>query len=106
MIKRFRSKIVEIEAIQWDAKNSREVEEFAEGGFNFFTGDDKDGPWAEVWNHLTGAFIPVNLKDYVIKGTQGEFYPCDPGVLRDKYEEIDTVVDQQSKGLYEGEFTK
>lgn len=30
----------------------------------------------------------ANLGDYIIKGIQGEFYPCKPGVFKATYEAI------------------
>ena len=30
----------------------------------------------------------ANLGDYIIKGIQGEFYPCKPGIFKATYEKI------------------
>lgn len=103
MIQRYRTKIIEVEAIQWDGKNSAEVEEFTEDGFN--VGYDEDGLWAEVYDYLQNSFIPVNLKDFIIKGTKGEFYPCDAGVFKTKYEPVETEADN-ALGLYRAEVEK
>lgn len=36
---------------------------------------------------LEGAMI-ANLHDYIIKGVQGEFYPCKPDIFHKTYEVI------------------
>ena len=38
-------------------------------------------------NTLDGA-MTVREGDYVIKGTQGEFYPCKPEAFHDTYEKV------------------
>ncbi len=101
---KYRSKVVEVEAIQWNGKNFADVNRFAEEGFN--SGSDEDGLWAEVYNHLTQAFIPVHLQEFVVKGTHGEFYPCNPQVFKDKYDPVETPVGEQDLGLYEGDLKK
>lgn len=97
---RYKSKPVEIDAIQWNGKNSAAVDDFTEGGFN--VGTDEDGLWAEVYDYLQTTWVPVNLHDYIIKGTQGEFYPCASSVFQRKYEPVETPVGEQDLGLHEG----
>jgi hypothetical protein len=98
----YRSKPVEIEAIQWNGKNFDDVSRFAEDGFN--SGTDEDGLWAEVYDYLQKVWVPVNLQDYIIKGTQDEFYPCASSVFQRKYEPV--VTPEGELGLYEGEMEK
>lgn len=31
----------------------------------------------------------LSVGDYIIKGVQGEFYPCKPDIFEQTYEEID-----------------
>ena len=38
-------------------------------------------------NTLEGEHI-ANYGDYIIKGVQGEFYPCKPDIFEQTYEEV------------------
>jgi hypothetical protein len=44
---------------------------------------------AEVYDYLHDTWVGVKAGDYVIRGSKGEFYPCDPGVFHAKYEPVD-----------------
>ena len=46
-----------------------------------------DSVKAAVYVHLSGAWVPVHDGEWVIKGGEGEFYPCAPEVFAAKYEE-------------------
>lgn len=80
MIKKFRKKPVIIEAIQWNGENLSEIDEFTKN---------------EVKNHESVLIIPTlegdmyaSLNDYIIKGVNGEFYPCKPDIFDKTYEEV------------------
>lgn len=80
MIKQYRKKPVVIEAIQLTEESQHRVRQFCEGK-------------ATLW--LAGLAIPTlegvmqaNWGDYVIKGVNGEFYPCKPDIFEKTYEEV------------------
>ena len=80
MIKKFRKKPVTIEAIQWNGENLSEIDEFTKN---------------EVKNHESVLIITTlegdmyaSLNDYIIKGVNGEFYPCKPDIFAKTYEEV------------------
>ena len=80
MIKKFKKKPVIIEAIQWNGENLSEIDEFTKN---------------EVKNHESVLIIStlegdmyVSLNDYIIKGVNGEFYPCKPDIFVKTYEEV------------------
>ena len=80
MIKKFKKKPVIIEAIQWNGENLSEIDEFTKNA---------------VKNHESVLIIPTlegdmyaSLNDYIIKGVNGEFYPCKPGIFDKTYEEV------------------
>lgn len=80
MIKKFKKKPVIIEAIQWNGENLSEINEFIKN---------------EVENHESVLIIPTlegdmyaSLNDYIIKGVNGEFYPCKPDIFDKTYEEV------------------
>lgn len=81
MIKKYVKKAIVIEAIQINPLNVNEVEEFVGGDF----GKDREGN--NVIATLEGA-MKVSMMDYVIKGIQGEFYPCKPEIFEKTYEEV------------------
>ena len=39
-------------------------------------------------NTLEGSMV-VSTNDYIIKGIQGEFYPCKPDIFVNTYDEVD-----------------
>lgn len=82
---KYRKKPVAIEAIQWDGFNHVEIQAFC--------------PTA----HIAGHYAPAPLKmqmiiptlegdhhasigDFIIRGVQGEFYPCREDIFRMTYE--------------------
>lgn len=46
---------------------------------------DKD----QVYDELHDSWINVEVGNYVIKGTRGEFYPCIESVFLEKYEKFE-----------------
>lgn len=80
MIKKYRKKPVTIEAIQWNGGNLSEIRDFMRR--------------TVVANGLV-LIIPTlegnihaSLNDYIIKGINGEFYPCKPDIFAKTYEEV------------------
>lgn len=83
---KFRKKPVVIEAIQWNGKNLKEIKEFVGKSLEYAI---KDGPFVVmVINTLEGA-MHISEKDWIIKGVEGEFYPCKPGIFEKTYEKVD-----------------
>lgn len=80
-MKKYRKKPVVIEAVQFNGNNVDEVLEFAKDSFkNPLTKDI-------IIFTLEGNMI-VSVGDYVIKGVNGEFYPCKPDIFVKTHEEI------------------
>lgn len=80
MIKKYRKKPVTIEAIQWNGGNLSEIRDFMR---------------STVETHGLVLIIPTlegdmyaSLNDYIIKGVNGEFYPCKPYIFANTYEEV------------------
>ena len=82
---KYRKKPVVIEAELFDEENK-------DRAFNFITcncspsWDENDNPTIEIQT-LEGV-ITASLGDYIIKGIQGEFYPCKPDIFKATYEEV------------------
>lgn len=89
--KRFRKKPVEVEAIQFDGSNFLAVETFTSGRFHDVLPEDRlDDPdiTAEVWDELHSTWVGVKDGQWIIRGVQGEFYPCDADVFAATYEAV------------------
>lgn len=89
--KRFRSKPIEIDAAYFDGDNYSEMSEFTEDKFFHVVVEDRtDDPEiiAEVYDKLHSTWVGVKRGQWIIRGTKGEFYPCDDEVFRLKYEEV------------------
>ena len=82
---KYRKKPIIIEAIQWTGKNDEEIE--------LFIGESLEG-YCYYGNKLMyirtlEGIMTASVDDYIIKGIQGEFYPCKPDVFIKTYERVD-----------------
>ena len=75
---RFRKKPVVIEAIRFHHGNFDEVERFVGGDAEWRSGE-------LIVATLEGA-MHVSEGDWIIKGVEGEFYPCKPSIFEATYE--------------------
>ena len=94
MIKKYRKKPVIIEAIQLRKDNAVEVDKFCGNDIEFEINDTAweagvAPPCVESAKIMTleGVMI-ASLGDYIIKGVNGEFYPCKPDIFEKTYEEV------------------
>ena len=90
---KYRKKPIVIEAVQWTGGNWAEVAEF--------TGlPDTDE--TEIARQMAAADGRVRIRtlegvmaaspgDWIIRGVQGEFYPCNPGIFAATYELAEDV---------------
>lgn len=79
--KKYRKKPVEIEAMEVTRDTFYDVRNWC-GGETWTTDTEI------AINTLEGTMI-ANLGDYVIRGVQGEFYPCKPDIFAATYEQLD-----------------
>lgn len=78
---KFRKKPVVIEAIQWNGKNVDEIKEFMKV--------EKITPCNDKIHIVTlEGVMEASKNDFIIKGVQGEFYPCKPDIFESTYEEV------------------
>lgn len=92
---KYRTKPVEIEAIQWTGLNLEEVKNFADDSLIYAIIDSawkagKDRPRVVMKIKTLEGDMKVSEGDYIVKGLKGEFYPCKPDVFEMKYEPIST----------------
>ncbi|WP_425524267.1 hypothetical protein [Streptococcus dysgalactiae] len=76
----FREKPVVIEAVRFIGSNYEEVREFIEQ-------ETLCSDLSIVIPTLEGDMV-AQKGDYIIKGVQGEFYPCKPDIFEETYDEI------------------
>lgn len=86
MIKTYRKKPVDIQAVIFNRNNFPEVWEFTGGTAHSFTIEKRiDGKCTCIIPTLEGQHIATE-GDYIIRGVEGEFYPCKPGIFEKTYE--------------------
>lgn len=78
MIENYIKKPVVIQAVQWNGDNVEEVQSFCGEdcimNTDFFSIKTLEGD------------MYVSVGDYIIKGVNGEFYPCKPDIFEKTYE--------------------
>lgn len=87
---KYRKKPVIIEAVQWTGKNFDEImnfrQEFMGNKFNYENHEEyclKTGQMP--FQTLLGTLI-AGTNDWIIKGVDGEFYPCKLDIFEKTYE--------------------
>jgi len=85
---KYTKKPITIDAVEWTGKNEKEVMDFLERknaecdkktGLGIFT--------------LEGR-MQANIGDFIIKGIQGEFYPCKPNIFHQMYSKAHYISNQ------------
>lgn len=99
MVKRFRTKVVEIEAVRWTGDNHDELYEWTGGKWQSFP-TDSEGFSGLIYDFLHDTWIKVIEGQWIVCGAKGEFYPCDDETFHWKYEEV-TVPDFTFTGTLE-----
>lgn len=99
---KYRKKPVVIEAVQWTGKNIDVIKKFvgasAEFHYHITVGNmiavsetppnSGDYEVGLTINTLEGD-MQANVGDYIIKGVNGEFYPCKPDIFEKTYDKIE-----------------
>lgn len=91
---KYRKKPVVVEAVQWTGSNLEEIRNFVgsdliEEYVEFF--DIKrtlNKMLVDIAIDTLEGTMRVDYGDYIIKGVQGEFYPCKPDIFEQTYEEV------------------
>lgn len=91
-VHRYRKLPVEIEAVEWTGRYSSMliIEEFMGIPRGILSGNDlKDNTVLHIQT-LEGVMF-ANVGDYIIKGVNGEFYPCKPDIFWKTYRRVEKV---------------
>ena len=86
---KFRKKPVEIEAVQWTGSNTNEIVLFAGEACRVLSTDPETGKPISLVIHTLEGDMSVNVNDWIIKGVNGEFYPCKPDIFEKTYEKVE-----------------
>lgn len=79
---KYRKLPVEIEAVQWTGDNWRLIDEF-------ITVKHETYPSQGIIKIPTlEGIMEASEGDYIIKGVNGEFYPCKPDIFEKTYEAV------------------
>lgn len=88
---KFRKKPVAIEAIQLTESNRAEILQWAKSyaplGHLIGAVPKSCHPHQMLVHTLEGT-MTASLGDWIIRGVQGEFYPCKPDIFEQTYEEV------------------
>jgi hypothetical protein len=88
---KFRKKPVVIEAMQWTGASNDDDDPVAEwilDGDGDIDGERKEDGWHLFIVTLEGR-MEASPGDWIIKGVQGEFYPCKPDIFEATYQKDD-----------------
>lgn len=96
--RKYRKKPVEIEAFQYDGdlindKGKYYVPMWAieayENGTLFYSSEDGNEPPCELFIKTLEGNMKVSVSDYIIRGVEGELYPCKPDIFEQTYEPVE-----------------
>lgn len=82
MPQKYRKKPVVIEAIQWTGHNKDDVKYFMRESCYEFLGDI-------LYIYTLEGRMIASQNDYIIKGIDGEYYPCKPHIFEQTYDLVE-----------------
>ena len=90
---KYRKKPVVIEAVQW-IDNTTKIKEFCGDKCSYNVEESawqvgKGVPHEELIIHTLEGDMAASRNDFIIKGIDGEFYPCKPDIFSKTYEAAD-----------------
>lgn len=90
----YRKKPIEIEAIQWNGLNLEEVKAFVGESLMYDIIDTawqvgKGVPCVNMKIKTLEGVMDASIGDFIIKGVNGEFYPCKPDIFEKTYERVE-----------------
>lgn len=93
---KYKKKPVIIEAIQFDGLNLEEIKSFVGDNLIYDIIDTawqvgKGRPHILMKIKTLEGNMNVSEMDYIIKGVNGEFYPCKPDIFEKTYECLDDI---------------
>ena len=81
--KKYRKKPVVIEAIQYNGTDENKITLYHFMGVDCYVDENEN----LIIRTLEGD-MKASVGDYIVKGVDGEFYPCKPTIFEQTYEEV------------------
>jgi len=96
MVKKYRKLPIVIEALQWTGENRRDMydflvcsqDEYLKSFGKNFEIDHNRVEGGLIIKTLEGVML-TKIGDYIIKGVDGEFYPCKSDIFEKTYELVE-----------------
>ena len=90
-MKRYVKKPIVIEAVQYNGNNVQEI-------LSFCRGTAVVGVLNEITIKTLEGPLHVSEGDFIIKGVEGEFYPCKPDIFEKTYDVVENAERPQTFG--------
>lgn len=84
----YRKKPVVIEAVLYTGKNSAEIADFMKTPIRTKYTPEEGNPSGKITIETLEGDMTASIGDFIIKGIQGELYPCKPDIFEKTYEEV------------------
>jgi hypothetical protein len=87
-MKQYIKKPIPVSALKWTGKNIDEITSFctdSEGNVKCFTSSEY------LWIHTREGQLKAVVGDYIMKGIEGEFYPCGEQIFLKTYDEFNPI---------------
>lgn len=81
-MKKYRKKPMIITALKWTGENQEEIKNFVKQNM-FFTSN------GDLYIETLEGEMRAPPGDYIIRGVDGEFYPCKPQIFEKTYELVE-----------------
>ncbi len=89
MIKKYRKKPVEVEAMKFTGENYKEIRDWTGGTKDRTVALDSKNDGLRVKIRTLEGTMEAKEGDYIVKGVKGEFYPVKPEIFHETYEQVD-----------------
>ena len=88
MNKKYVKKPIPVSAIQWTGENFEEIKAFCtdENGKEMCFINHKD-----LWIRTREGELKASVRDYIMRGIEGEFYPCGESIFNKSYDELSDI---------------
>jgi len=87
-MKQYVKKPIPVSALQWTGSNLEEIKAFctdSNGQEKCFTNHD------DLWIHTREGQLMAKVNDYIMRGIEGEFYPCAESIFLKSYDELSDI---------------
>ena len=90
---KYKKKPVVIEAVQFfdTVESINELSEFIDDQNLRVSYENPEHPVVKI--ETLEGIMTASVGDYILKGIQGEFYPCKPEIFEKTYEQVQTGID-------------